>query len=70
MLNGKHLIAGEWVGSHTTFENAPINGATDHFAVGTLDDVDAAVCAAEQAFPSFGYSNRAHRAEFLRAIAT
>lgn len=70
MLNGKHLIAGEWVGSHTTFENAPINGATDHFAVGTLDDVDAAVCAAEQAFPSFGYSKRAHRAEFLRAIAT
>jgi NADP-dependent aldehyde dehydrogenase len=70
MLNGKHLIAGEWVGSHTTFENAPINGATDHFAVGTLDHVDAAVCAAEQAFLSFGYSKRAHRAEYLRAIAT
>jgi len=70
MLNGKHLIAGEWVGSDTTFENAPINGATDHFAVGTPDHVDAAACAAEQAFPSYGYSKRAHRAEFLRAIAT
>ena len=70
MLNGKHLIAGEWVGSQTTFENAPMNGVTDHFGVGTPDHVDAAAFAAEQAFPSFGYSKRAHRAEFLRAIAT
>jgi NADP-dependent aldehyde dehydrogenase len=70
MLKGKHLIAGEWLGSDTTFENAPVNGATDTFAVGTPDHVDAAACAAEQAFFSFGYSTREDRAEFLRAIAT
>jgi alpha-ketoglutaric semialdehyde dehydrogenase len=70
MLKGKHLIAGEWVGSDTTFENSPVNGPADHFAVGTPELVDAAVRAAEQAFSSYGYSTRADRAKLLRTIAT
>jgi NADP-dependent aldehyde dehydrogenase len=70
MLNGRHLIAGEWVGSDTTFENTPVDGAADHFAVGTPEHVDKAVRAAEQAFLSYGYSSRADRATFLRTIAT
>jgi len=70
MLNTKHLIAGEWVGSDTTFENTPVDGDADQFAVGTPEHVNAAVSAAEQAFASYGYSTRAERAKFLRAIAT
>ena len=54
MLNGKHLIAGEWVGSDETFGNAPIDGPVDQFAVGTSAHVDAAARGAEQAFLTFG----------------
>ena len=69
MLNGKHLIAGEWIGSEDTFANTPLTGDVDQFAVGTPDHVDAAVRAAEEAFSSFGYSNRADRANLLREIS-
>ncbi|AZV80201.1 aldehyde dehydrogenase (NADP(+)) [Parasedimentitalea marina] len=69
MLTGKHLIAGQWVGSDQTFANMPVSGAVDHFSVGTPILVDAAAKAAEEAFWSFGYSSRAERANFLRAIA-
>ena len=66
---GKHLIAGEWVGSEETFHNAPIEGAADAFPVGTVKHVDSAVMAAEQAFSSFGTLPRTGRAAFLRSIA-
>lgn len=69
MFKGKHLIAGEWVGNEATFENAPVDGATDHFSVGTVDHVDAAVRGAEAAFPSYSALSRAQRAAFLRTIA-
>ncbi|MDH3273306.1 MAG: aldehyde dehydrogenase (NADP(+)) [Gammaproteobacteria bacterium] len=69
MLNGKHLIAGSWVAGESTFENAPVLGAVDQFAVATADHVDAAVLAAEQAFLSYGNSSRKDRAAFLRTIA-
>ena len=69
MLTGKHLIAGEWVGSETTFENSPLDGDTDTFAEGTVEQVNAAVDAAEDAFATYAYSSRAERASFLRAIA-
>jgi NADP-dependent aldehyde dehydrogenase len=69
MLIGKHLIAGEWVGTESSFQNTPLSGEADSFAVGTPEHVDAAVQAAEQAFLSYGYSSRADRAEFLRTIA-
>jgi len=70
MLNGKHLIAGEWVGTDNTFDNAPVDGPVDQFAVGTPAHVDAAVRGAELAFLSYGYSSRAERAKFLRQVAT
>ena len=69
MLKGKHLIAGNWVGNEATFENAPVSGTPDQFAVGTPEHVDLAVRAAEQAFLSYGYSSREDRATFLRTIA-
>ena len=69
MLNGKHLIAGEWVGGTDSFENEPVSGTADTFAVGTPQLVDRACAAAEDAFWSYGYSTRAERAAFLRAIA-
>jgi alpha-ketoglutaric semialdehyde dehydrogenase len=69
MLIGKHLIAGEWVGSDETFKNTPISGEVNHFSVGTSVHVEAAVVGAEQAFLSYGYSSRIERAKFLRQIA-
>ncbi|MEP1932537.1 MAG: aldehyde dehydrogenase family protein, partial [Roseibium sp.] len=69
MLIGKHLIAGNWVAGETTFENTPVEGDADVFATGSAEHVNAAVEAAEEAFWSFGYSSRASRAKFLRAIA-
>jgi NADP-dependent aldehyde dehydrogenase len=69
MLNGKHLIAGQWVAGNQTFTNDPVTGTADEFSVGTPALVDAAVQAAEEAFWSFGYSSRASRARFLRCIA-
>ena len=69
MLNGKHLIAGKWVGGDDTFTNEPVSGAPDAFAVGTPELVDDACQAAEDAFWSYGYSTDSDRARFLREIA-
>jgi 2,5-dioxopentanoate dehydrogenase len=69
MLTGKHLIAGEWVSGDTTFENEPVDGKPDSFAVGTPALVDRAAKAAEEAFWSYAYSSRGERAAFLRRIA-
>ena len=69
MLNGKHLIAGEWLGSASTFASQPAHGSAHNFAVGTVDLVGRACEAAEEAFWSFGYSSRDKRAEFLHRIA-
>lgn len=70
MLKGTHLIAGDWVGAEQTFTNEPVSGDADVFAVGTVELVDRACQAAEEAFWSYGYSTRAARATFLREIAT
>lgn len=70
MLKGTHLIAGKWVGSDATFTNEPTTGEADTFAAGTVELADQAAQAAEEAFWSYGYSTRAERATFLRAIAT
>lgn len=69
MLSGKHLIAGAWIGDAESFENMPVTGAPDRFAVGRPEHVDAAVRAAEAAFASYSGLSRAARATFLRAIA-
>ena len=69
MLTGKHLIAGEWSGGRETFVSSPAHGDTHTFSIGTAEDVDKAVKAAEDAFWSYGYSSRKERAAFLEAIA-
>jgi NADP-dependent aldehyde dehydrogenase len=67
--NGKHLVAGEWLDGDGTFPSSPAHGPVHTFAVGTVALVDRAAQAAEEAFLSYGYSSRATRAAFLRAIA-
>jgi len=69
MLNGKHLIAGQWIGGSETFANMPVSGEADSFTVGLPEHVDRAVQGAEEAFATYGQSSRAERAEFLRRIA-
>ncbi len=67
--HGRHLIAGDWVGSPDTFENAPATGPRYRFCVGTPALVADAAEAAEAAFWTYGYTTRAARAEFLNVIA-
>lgn len=69
MLQKKHLVTGEWEDTDTSFQNEPVGGDPDSFAVGTVELVDKAVKAAEEAFWTYGYSTRAERAAFLRSIA-
>lgn len=67
--HGKHLIAGAWVAGDATFDSSPAHGPTHAFSVGTVELVDQACQAAEDAFLSYGYSTREDRAVFLEAIA-
>lgn len=67
--HGKHLVAGEWVAGANTFKSEPAHGDAHNFAVGTVENVNAACEAAEEAFWSYGYSTREERAAFLNAIA-
>ena len=67
--NGKHLVAGQWLAGNGTFTSSPAHGPAHDFAVGTVELVNRAAEAAEDAFLSYGYSSRATRAAFLRAIA-
>ncbi|MFN4172835.1 MAG: aldehyde dehydrogenase (NADP(+)) [Pseudorhodobacter sp.] len=67
--HGKHLIAGEWIGGGATFRSEPASGEAHDYSVGTVDLVNRACEAAEEAFWSYGYSSREERAKFLEAIA-
>ncbi|MDY7533206.1 aldehyde dehydrogenase (NADP(+)) [Pseudomonas sp. Bout1] len=67
--HGKHLIAGQWVATDTTFSNAPTHGPVSDFSAGSVELVNRACEAAEEAFWSFGYSTREARATFLNTIA-
>ncbi len=69
MLTGKHLIAGQWVAGETTFQSSPATGEAQTFSVGTPAHVDAAVQAAEAAFPSYAALTCDQRAAFLDRIA-
>lgn len=69
MITGKHLINGKWVGTKESFDSQPINGEVHSFSVGRVEDVNAAVSAAEEAFLSYGYSSRETKANFLNNIA-
>ncbi|PTM93409.1 aldehyde dehydrogenase (NADP(+)) [Mycoplana dimorpha] len=66
---GKHLVAGEWLDGAGTFASTPAHGPSHEYAIGTVELVNRACEAAEEAFWSYGYSSRAERAAFLRAIA-
>jgi NADP-dependent aldehyde dehydrogenase len=68
-LIGKHLIAGEWVGSADQFSSDPAQGPAHDFAAGTVDLVDRAARAAEDAFLSYSATTSKERAAFLNAIA-
>lgn len=67
--HGKHLIAGDWIGTPETFASEPAHGPAHAFSVGSADLVNRACAAAEEAFWSYGYANRETRAAFLEAIA-
>ena len=69
MFTGMHLIAGNWVSGETQFTSQPAHGETRSFAAGTRGNVDAAVEAAEEAFGTYGWSERTARARFLQCIA-
>ena len=67
--HGKHLLAGDWIGTEATFLSEPAHGDAHAFSVGTPELVDQAAQAAEDAFWSYGYSTRQERATFLNTIA-
>lgn len=67
--HGKHLVAGEWVATEAKFRSEPAHGEAFDFSVGTVDLVNAAAEAAEEAFWSYGYTTREERAAFLDTIA-
>ncbi len=67
--HGKHLIAGQWVESERKFSSEPAHGEAHAFSAGTVEQVDAACRAAEEAFWSYGYLPSEDRARFLNAIA-
>ncbi|MFK7858132.1 MAG: aldehyde dehydrogenase (NADP(+)) [Granulosicoccus sp.] len=67
--HGKHLIAGNWIDGSKRFESSPAVGEPDYFSIGTVEHVDSAVTAAEEAFWSYGYSSRTDRATLLSCIA-
>lgn len=69
MLTGKHLIAGEWLGSAQSFQSSPAHGPARTFAAGTPSHVEAASEAAEAAFSSYSTTSNAERAAFLNRIA-
>jgi alpha-ketoglutaric semialdehyde dehydrogenase len=66
---GNHLIAGHWTPGTQSFMSSPAHGPAHSYSVGSVENIDKAVEAAEDAFWSFGYSSRDHRAAFLHAIA-
>lgn len=67
--HGKHLIAGDWVASDLSFTSEPASGDAFSYSVGTVDLVNKACLAAEDAFWTYGYSTREERANFLEEIA-
>ena len=66
----KHIINGEKVASKETFETTnPATGKViTQVALGTKDDIDAAVAAAKAAFPAWSKRPPAQRAALMRKL--
>ena len=69
MLKNVSLVAGKWLGSDQKYQNEPVSGLADSFAIGTVEMVNLACEAAEEAFWSYGYSTADERARFLEEVA-
>ncbi|WP_199259080.1 aldehyde dehydrogenase (NADP(+)) [Paracoccus binzhouensis] len=67
--HGRHLIGGDWVAGAARFPNEPAFGPVHQFSTGTVELVNRACAAAEDAFWSYGWTPRETRAAFLEAIA-
>ncbi|MFG6150198.1 aldehyde dehydrogenase family protein [Halobacillus sp. B23F22_1] len=69
----KHYINGEWVESTGSETEEVINPATEEvigkISLGTKEDLDKAVKAARDAFPSFSQTTKEERVEMLENIA-
>lgn len=68
-LTGKHLINGTWTADGPTFTSDPVTGDPLTVHSGGAAEIDAAVQAAEEAFATYGWTDRETRATFLEAIA-
>lgn len=69
MLTGKNLINGEWVSGEATFQSQPADGTPNSFSEASVDDVDRACRAADEAFEVFSTTSDQERAAFLNKIA-
>ena len=67
--HGQHLISGQWMAGKNTFKSSPTSGPSFEFSVAGLEEINAAVQAAEDAFWSYGYVTCEKRAAFLNTIA-
>jgi len=70
MIIGKHLIAGEWLGSEHTFRSEPHQGMGREYAQGRVSDINAAVEHAKEAFRTYSQQDVVARAALLNLIAT
>jgi len=68
-LTGRHLINGEWIDGGPSFASDPVTGDAVSVQCGGAAEIDAAVRAAEEAFATYGWTDRETRARFLEAIA-
>ncbi|WP_370161207.1 aldehyde dehydrogenase (NADP(+)) [Limimaricola soesokkakensis] len=68
-MTGAHLIAGDTVTGGDSFASAPAAGAPRDYPKGTLELIDRAVRAAEDAFTAFAATTREERAALLEKIA-
>jgi NADP-dependent aldehyde dehydrogenase len=67
--HGKHLIAGEWIETQDKFQSDQVDGASFAFSMGSVELVDQACEAAEDAFAIYANTTRAERAAFINKIA-
>lgn len=67
--HGLHIVAGERIDSGIHFHSSPAQGPSHRFSAGTVELIDRACEAAEEAFWVWSATPRAERAAVLEAIA-